>query len=105
MAKIKIAALGELKSRRGIVRSVEGNDIALFSVDGEVFAVNNYCPHQHLSKLHESIVEGTVITCPMHGWTFDLRSGASVNANGHLKKLQTEVRGDAVYVTIDDTLS
>jgi nitrite reductase/ring-hydroxylating ferredoxin subunit len=103
MPKYKIAAVEELKRGRGIVRTVEGTDIALFSVEGEVIAVNNYCPHQHMSKLHESVVEGTVITCPMHGWTFDLRSGASVNASGHLTRIASEVRGGAVYVTLDDT--
>jgi nitrite reductase/ring-hydroxylating ferredoxin subunit len=102
MPKYKIAGVGELKQGRGIVRTVEGTDIALFSVEGEVIAVNNYCPHQHVSKLHESIVEGTVITCPMHGWTFDLKSGSSVNASGHLKKIAAEVRGTDIYVTLND---
>jgi len=104
MATIKIARTDELKTRRGIVRTAAGSDIALFEADGEVFAVQNYCPHQHISKLHESVVEGTVITCPMHGWTFDLRSGSSVNANGHLKKLAADVRGGDIYVTVDDAL-
>jgi nitrite reductase/ring-hydroxylating ferredoxin subunit len=103
MAKIRIAGVDELKQSRGIMRTVGGTDIAVFSAGGDVYAVNNYCPHQHASKLHESIVEGTVITCPMHGWSFDLRTGDPVNASGHLKKLGAEVRGGAVYVTIDDT--
>ncbi len=102
MAKIKIADVAELKRGRGIVRTVGGVDIALFSVDGEVLAVHNYCPHQHVSKLHESVVEGGTITCPMHGWSFDLRTGAPVNANGQLKPIAAEVRGTDIYVTLDD---
>jgi nitrite reductase (NADH) small subunit len=102
MARIRIAAIDELKSRRGIVRTAAGEEIALFHVDGHVHAVSNYCPHQHASKLHESIVEGTIITCPMHGWSFDLCSGAPVNASGRLKKFETEVRGNDVFVNVDD---
>ncbi|MGE5313881.1 MAG: Rieske (2Fe-2S) protein [Acidobacteriota bacterium] len=102
MARIRIAHIDELKPRRGIVRTVHGEDIALFIVDGAVHAVSNYCPHQHASKLHESIVEGSVITCPMHGWAFDLCTGAPVNAAGRLTKFATEVRGGIVYVDIDD---
>ena len=102
MARIRIAGVDELKTRRGIIRTAAGEDIALYSVDGTVYAVSNYCPHQHASKLHESIVEGTTITCPMHGWAFDLTSGSPVNASGRLKKFETEVRGNDVFVTIDD---
>jgi nitrite reductase (NADH) small subunit len=103
MARIRIAGVSELKSRRGITRTAAGEAIALFTVDGTVHAVSNYCPHQHASNLHESVVEGTVITCPMHGWSFDLCTGSPVNASGRLKKFETEVRGNDVFVMIDDT--
>ncbi len=102
MARIRIAGVEELKGRRGILRIAAGLEIALFSVEGTVHAVSNHCPHQLASTLHESLVEGGVITCPMHGWSFNLCTGAPVNAGGRLKKFPAEVKGSDVYVTIDD---
>lgn len=70
----------------------------LFRVGEEFFAVRNRCPHQQFEKLHEGEVEGTTVTCPMHGWKFDLRTGDSGNAGGRLKVWQTEVYGNEVLV-------
>jgi len=70
----------------------------LFRVGGEFFAVRNRCPHQQFERLHEGDVEGLTVTCPMHGWKFDLRTGASVNADGRLKVWKTELRGKDVVV-------
>ncbi|MEX2116172.1 MAG: Rieske 2Fe-2S domain-containing protein [Bacteroidota bacterium] len=70
----------------------------LFRIGEEFFAVRNRCPHQQFEKLHEAEVEGFIVTCPMHGWKFDLRTGASVNADGRLRVWRTEVRGNDVVV-------
>lgn len=72
----------------------------LFRVGDELFAVRNRCPHQQFEMLHEGVVEGFTVTCPMHGWQFDLRTGASVNqkSGGRLKTWKTEVLGKDVVV-------
>ncbi len=74
----------------------------LFRIGDEFFAVRNRCPHQQFEKLHEGEVEGHTVTCPMHGWKFDFRTGASLNADGRLKVWKTEVRGDEVIVHCED---
>lgn len=86
--------------RQGVAAtfSADGEQGVLFRMGDEFFAVRNRCPHQQFEKLHEGQVEGTTVTCPMHGWKFDLRTGASVNASGRLKVWKTEVRGNDVLV-------
>lgn len=86
--------------RQGIAARflADGEQGVLFRVGDEFFAVRNRCPHQQFEKLHEGQVEGTTVTCPMHGWKFDLRTGVSVNASGRLKVWKAEVRGDDVLV-------
>src|ERR1051325_275738 len=53
-----------------------GKQIALFrTTNGDVYAVNNRCPHGG-SPLAGGTVEERTLTCDWHNWKFDLRSGA-----------------------------
>jgi len=50
-------------------------DIALFrTVNDEVFAVRDACPHSG-GPLSQGIVHGRRVTCPLHNWVIDLASG------------------------------
>ena len=88
----------ELSLRRMKRVVVEDRDIALFSDGGRIFAVQNDCPHQHFSMLHEGELKECRITCPMHGWTFDLESGRSTIGSGRLKRYNVKVIGGRVWV-------
>ncbi|MFP8778364.1 non-heme iron oxygenase ferredoxin subunit [Hydrogenophaga sp. RWCD_12] len=70
-----VAAEADLFEGAGIPVAPGGRDIALFSVDGEVFATDNLCTHGN-AKLCDGFVEGHEIECPFHQGRFDLRSGA-----------------------------
>lgn len=64
-----------------VVVSPDGEMIALFNVDGKIFALNNACPHEE-GPLGEGELEGVIVTCPWHGWQFDVTSGACQNMPG-----------------------
>ncbi len=51
-----------------------GDQVALFNVGGQLYAVGNRCSHAN-GPLAEGAVEGTCVTCPWHGSRFDLASG------------------------------
>jgi len=70
-----VAAQADLFEGAGIAVAPEGQDIALFSVDGEVFAINNLCTHGN-AKLCEGFVEGHHVECPFHQALFNLRDGS-----------------------------
>ncbi len=95
----KVARLRDLKERKGKLVCIDGEEIALFNIEGKIFAVGNVCPHQHFSKLHEGALDGKTLTCPMHGWSYDLESGKSINADGKLKTFAVEIRGDDVFLS------
>lgn len=46
--------------------------IAVFNVDGTIYAISNTCPHAG-APLYQGHVDGTVVSCPWHGWSFELR--------------------------------
>lgn len=79
----------------------DGEQGVLFHAEGRWFAVRNRCPHQQFERLHEGEVAGTVVTCPMHGWKFDLATGTGVNAGGRLRVWKVTVRDGEIMVGTD----
>ena len=57
-----------------VVRLDAGLTIAIFRVGDDFYALDNACPHKG-GPLGEGAVAGTVVTCPWHGFTVDLRTG------------------------------
>jgi nitrite reductase/ring-hydroxylating ferredoxin subunit len=57
-----------------VERIVDGHVVALFNVDGRYHALEGICPHQG-GPLGKGSVDGPVVSCPWHGWRFDVRSG------------------------------
>ncbi len=58
----------------------DGRSIALFNVDGVLYAIDDSCPHQGAS-LWGARLNGRVIQCCAHGLRFDLASGCLINSN------------------------
>jgi len=94
----RIAAVQDLKEKKGFLTKIKGEEISVFKIGGEFFAIGNVCPHQHFSKLHDGEVRDFTVTCPMHGWTYDLRTGTSTNGNGKVKTYEVEIRRDEVFI-------
>lgn len=56
---------------------VEGHDFLVANVGGEFFVTDAHCPHLH-GNLSRGTLEGTVLTCPLHGSQFDVRDGSVI---------------------------
>jgi chlorite dismutase len=69
-----VAKLDELSAERGKVVHVAGEQVALFSIGGRVYAVANRCSHAN-GPLSEGRIDGTAVTCPWHESQFDLETG------------------------------
>jgi nitrite reductase/ring-hydroxylating ferredoxin subunit len=54
--------------------SVGRYEVAVFNVAGELFALENSCPHQG-GPLADGWLEDSLVTCPWHGWCFDVQTG------------------------------
>ena len=72
-----VARIEEVKSGTMKVVSAVGREILLARVGDKYYADDNHCPHMK-GDLSWSEVEGTVITCPLHGSQFDISSGQVV---------------------------
>ena len=90
--------LTDFPEDEGIVRELDGEEIALFLIKGKVYAISNVCPHQHRAVLAQGSISGLTVTCPKHGWVYDLRSGKAVRASGQVKRYEVKVENGEVFV-------
>lgn len=101
---IRVASLSELKESTPILLKLDyGRNIQIVIVksNGKVYAVSNICPHQHRPSLHNGIVKGNCISCPEHGWTFDLVTGENIDKSVGMQRLEiyeTLVLDNVVYI-------
>jgi 3-phenylpropionate/trans-cinnamate dioxygenase ferredoxin component len=87
---VTVASVDEIPP--GGLKHIEagGEEIALANVDGEVYAVQGQCLHLK-GPLAEGQLEEACLTCPWHGWRYDVRTG--LNDFDHAIRLRTyEVR-------------
>ena len=102
---ITVANLADLNP--GMCRSVELKDIglALFNVDGEIFALDNTCPHAG-GPLGEGTLEQEIVTCPWHGWKFNVRNGQRLKNPSQgwtVQRYEVRVIDGAIQVLIPST--
>ena len=93
----KTSAFPEGRSRR---IKVGDDEVALWHVRGKFYAINNVCAHQHFAMLHQGILEGLTVTCPMHGWTFSLETGRATVGSGKVRTYAVKVVGEDVWVAV-----
>lgn len=87
----------------GMIRELQldGKVIALANVEGAFFAIDNTCLHRG-GPLAEGELSGRSVTCPWHGWEYDVTTGkALMNPAVGVATYKVEVRGDDVCVEID----
>ncbi len=97
-----VIALNRLREGTGTSVRVRDVEIALFLRDDTVYAIENLCPHQHIPVLAEGELDGTVLTCPMHGWSFDIRTGKCVHASCRLRKFDVRIEDGQIYIAFPD---
>ncbi len=97
---ITVAKVADLKPGASKVITAGDREVAVFNVAGKFYAVDNICPHRG-GPLGEGVLEGNVVTCPWHGWRFDVCTGVSpVVATAKVDKFECVVEGDEVKVKI-----
>jgi naphthalene 1,2-dioxygenase system ferredoxin subunit len=99
---IEAAALDELPAEDVKGVQVEGLDIALYRVEGEVYATSDICTHAQ-ARLCEGFLEGHEIECPLHQGRFDIRNGKAMCAplTEDLKVYPVKIEDGRVFIALD----
>lgn len=97
---VKVAQVGDLAPGEGKVVLVNGDSIALFNVDGTFYAIHNTCLHRG-GPLGEGEMEGTVVTCPWHGWQYEVTNGSNLrNPEVRVAAFNVKIEGSDVLVEL-----
>ncbi len=100
MPFVKAMRLAEISPGQIREVQVEGKAVAVANLEGKIYAMNGACPHLG-GPLGEGSLAGRIVTCPWHGWQFDVTSGKDVhNPTGGVACYPAEVRGEDVFVDL-----
>ncbi len=90
----------------GEARVIPGpGEIAVFRTTGGLTAVDNLCPHRG-APLSDGRLDGTVVTCPWHGWAFDVQTGRLLmNPSCRLGSYAVKENADGIFVDVEAPMS
>jgi len=84
------------------VVKIKEHRVALFNWEGEILALDNTCPHQGGPLGEGYLEESGVVSCPWHGWTFDLRTGISpIDPDVRVRSFPVRLEAGEIIVEID----
>jgi nitrite reductase/ring-hydroxylating ferredoxin subunit len=98
---VQVAKVGEISDGSMKEVEVQGHKLLLAMVGGIYHAANGRCPHMG-GRLAHGKLEGSVVTCPVHGSQFDLRDGHVVRwlkGSGLLSSMGKALKGPKQLIT------
>lgn len=75
---VKVATLDEIPPGSSKLVEVDMVRVALFNLNGDVYAIEDVCTHDGGPLVEGRVVDGCEVQCPRHGARFDIRTGAAV---------------------------
>lgn len=116
--RLRVCKIDELPAGERMLLSVDGVEIGVFNLDGELFALQNVCCHQHGpvcegkvqpsidaryetpgERVDEFFGDTWTIACPWHGWEYDIRTGHHIGEEDiSIPTFEVLVEGDTVFI-------
>ncbi len=97
---VKVANLSDLGPGSSMTVEANGKAVALFNVEGAVYALDNTCLHRG-GPLGEGFLEGDVVACPWHMWEYNVRTGEKVgDPSLKVATYAVEVEGNDITVQV-----
>lgn len=103
--RVRAVTVDDVAGRLGVVARLDdpqAGPIAVYHVGGTIYAAGDVCPHAG-AKLSEGTLDGAVVTCPLHGSQFDVRSGERVRGPADLPvpTYRVAIEGGVAFIEID----
>jgi nitrite reductase (NADH) small subunit len=99
---VRVTGASELAPGACMEASVGGRPVALYNVDGTLYATTNTCPHRG-GPLGQGMLDGPAVMCPWHAWTWDVRTGENTaNPGLCIPTYEVKVEDGQVMVRVDD---
>jgi nitrite reductase (NADH) small subunit len=96
---VSVAKVNDIPPGQGKTVQVAGKNIALFNVDGAFYAIDDTCLHRG-GPLGEGELTEHLVTCPWHGWKYDVRTGISItNPAAKVGCYETKIEGEDLHIS------
>ena len=95
---VKVARRDEIADGTGKAVELSGKQVALFNVGGKFYAIDNVCLHRG-GPLGEGELDGTTVTCPWHGWEYDITTGCNLDDQSKkVTSFNVRIEGDDILI-------
>jgi len=86
--------------RGATVELLDGMELALYNIEGEFYAIENFCPHKG-APLADGNLCGHTVECDWHGWRFDVRTGHCLTTqSGHVESYEVLIEDGLIKIVI-----
>ena len=100
MSLVKVASVDDIPEGSATIVQAGGKAIALFNIKGEFYAIDNTCIHRG-GSLGDGFVDGSTVTCPLHGWQYDIQTGQGVMPTSPgVKSYKVDIQGNDIYIEV-----
>ena len=104
MRRVRVCDMADLAGRLGVVARLSDfplGPLAVYHFSSKVYAAEDVCPHAG-ARLSDGALEGTVVTCPLHGSQFDVCTGERLRgpADIAIKTYRVDIEGGQVFITL-----
>ena len=97
---ISAAKVSEITPGNGKTVEINGTPVAIFNVNGQFHAIHDTCVHAG-GPLGDGFLEDNVVTCPWHGWKYDVTTGQStVVPSAKVNTYEVKVEGDDIKIAV-----
>lgn len=98
---VDAVSLDELKKNKRKTVNINNQEVTLFYLEGNVYAINSVCPHKG-GPLAEGDLNGEEVVCPWHAFMFNVKTGQCLNHLGiSVKSYKVKVEDNKVKVSVD----
>lgn len=99
---VSVGRIGDFTPGAGRMVVVNGRHVALFRLGDEFHALDNMCLHRG-GPLCDGPIANDVVTCPWHGWSYQIRTGMMVqDPRVGVSRHEVRVEGDVIAVRLTD---
>lgn len=97
-----VGSVADFTPGRGKMVTVAGRHVAVFRLGDEFYALDNMCLHRG-GPLCDGQIEGNVVTCPWHFWSYEIKTGTMVqDPRVGVSKHEVRIEGDQISVRLTD---
>lgn len=98
---ITVGKFADVPAGRGATVKLKGGaEVALFNAGGKFYAIENFCPHKGV-PLADSKIHGSQVECDLHGWRFDIRTGACLTKkNCSIESYEVLIEDDLIKIVV-----